>query len=68
MTRATVTARIHAALAKFRVCHDHARTVPPGQGFSCDYCLLEQKTGRRHRTINQIMAGVVPPSWERERI
>ena len=34
----------------------------------CDLCVLESLTGRTHRTVNQIMEGLIVPSWEREQL
>lgn len=57
MNRPAIIARIHAALDGSRRCHEHDRPIPRGQGFNCDHCMLEQKTGRKIPTFAQIMAG-----------
>jgi hypothetical protein len=67
MSNLQLSALVRAALTRLTTCHKHETPyTPPGR--VCELCLLESMTGRTHRTMAQIMAGCVAPSWEREQL
>ena len=62
MTNLQLTTLIRLALTRLRTCQRH--DIPLENG-GCHLCVLESRMGRGQRTVRQIMAGEVLPSWER---
>jgi hypothetical protein len=66
MTNPQIATLVRTAIHRIHTCPRHEIHVPRHE--HCYLCILESYTGRFQRTINQVMRGVVAPSWERERL